>query len=213
MKQPQLWIHAVGLYVSPAGHKISMSSHKDVKIWMDVSTGAPLSTQHFLCNTHLMKVIASRSHHRTHSSVKIVLLVHTFKLCCRVCNLPSNSVVGHVSQNHIVRQVPSNHFLGCILLQIVSFGAFHSSLGAEYSLAHLQIASSWCILFKLWSMVCFHAPSNWVFWCIPFKPWNRICCHGHQMNYIPPCWFIFVFLLFSILKKLQHSFFIKCGRE
>jgi hypothetical protein len=60
--------------------KISMSSHKDVRIWMGVSTGAPLSTQHFFCNSGLMRAMASRSRHRACFFFKVVLSVHTFKL-------------------------------------------------------------------------------------------------------------------------------------
>ena len=52
--------------------KISMSSHKDVRIWMGLSTGAPLSTQHFLCNPGLMRTMASRLRHWALSSFKIV---------------------------------------------------------------------------------------------------------------------------------------------
>jgi hypothetical protein len=64
-------------------HKISMSSHKDVRIWMGVSTGAPPSTQYVLSNPSLMRAMASISHHWVHFSFKIVLSVFTFKLHCQ----------------------------------------------------------------------------------------------------------------------------------
>ncbi len=48
---------------------------------MGISTGAPLSTQHFLCNSGLMRAMASTSHHWVCSSFKIVSSARTFKLC------------------------------------------------------------------------------------------------------------------------------------
>ncbi len=48
---------------------------------MEISTGAPLSTQHFLCNSGLMRAMASTSHHWVCSSFKIVSSARTFKLC------------------------------------------------------------------------------------------------------------------------------------
>jgi hypothetical protein len=61
--------------------KISKSSHKDVKIWTGVATGAPLPTQHFPCNPGLMRAMASRLHHQACSLFNIVSLTCSFKLC------------------------------------------------------------------------------------------------------------------------------------
>jgi hypothetical protein len=162
--------------------KISMPSHKDVRFWIGVSTGAPLSTQQFLCNPSLMRVMASRSYHQVHSSFKIMLWA-CFKLHSWACTYLQIMLLG-INLQTVLSGIPSNCILGRVLLQIVSSGTFCSSCGAEYALVHLQVMSSWHILFKPWGRVCCHVPSNCVFWCIPFKLLSRVCCHGHQQNYL-----------------------------
>ncbi len=137
-----------------------MSSHKDVRIWMGVSTGAPLLTQHFLYNPGLMRAMASRLHHWV---FKIVLLVHTFKLCCSVCAYIQTVLAGTKLQTMLSGMYLQTASLGayciksCLLVHYIqavgqgmplhtfkssSLGTSCSSHGAEHVAAHLQIMSS-----------------------------------------------------------------------
>jgi hypothetical protein len=143
--------------------KISISSHKDVIICMEVSTGAPLSTQHFFCNPGLMWAMASRLRHQARSSFKIVSSVRTFKLHLWVLTYLQTVLSGMYLQIELLGAYFQTVFLGaycfklCLLVcsaQAVGqgmplrtfkscpLGASCSSCGAGYVATHLQIMSS-----------------------------------------------------------------------
>jgi hypothetical protein len=135
--------------------KISMSSHKDGRICMGVSTGAPLSTQHFLCHPGLMRAMASRLHHQVYSSFKIVLSAHTFKLRLWVRAYFQTMLSGMYLQIAVLGAYLQTASLGtyCFVhamgqgmplptFKACPLGTSCSSRGAGYVAAHRRIVSS-----------------------------------------------------------------------
>ncbi len=166
VKWPQPWIMqwaCMSHQLDSRDLKISMSSNKDIRILMGVSTGAPLSTQHFPCTPGLMRAMASKLRHQARSSFKILSYAHTFKLCCWACTYLQTVSLGTYLQTVLLGTYLQTVSLGaycfklCLLVRslqalvqgiplrtfkLCPIGAFCSSRGAGYVAANLQIVSS-----------------------------------------------------------------------